>query len=266
MNRNEEAIAAFKKGIGLATELNKCHWLILDLGETAICAVKPEEVFAVLRLIEEKKWSIEKSDMPYTLERELTWIRAIALHMAEKDASEVEKKLDEVVSRPNVFSLRTRNLDLKPWLNGAKTSEARRAAVNKVLTMIDAPSRELVSPYFPFVQGHCWVYKTSKAEEIVTLRASDSRKIGERKYWILETQVNGRVVASEGFAVKQDGVYRQSPVALKGPVRILPLPARGGETWAVQSLSGLGSEVIGEGTTRVEDVVVPAGKFMDACG
>ncbi|HEV3263389.1 MAG TPA: DUF2610 domain-containing protein [Gemmataceae bacterium] len=266
LGRNEEAVAAFKKGIDLATVLNNCQSVVLDLVEAALSANKPAEVFAVLRMLEEKKWSAEGTDTPYTFERELTGMRAIALLMADKDASAAEKKLEEIVSRPNLSSLRSRNVELDAWLKGSRPSDARQAAVRKILATLGAPARELVSPYFPLKQGRTWVYTSSTGAEITVLKAARPAQAAERKYWLVETMVNGKVTESEQIAIELDGVYRQSstPSLLKSNVRVLPLPARGGDSWVIKSRTGLRAGVNGQGATRVEDVTVPAGEFKGA--
>ena len=209
LGRFEEAIAAFKTSIGQATGLQDCHGVILDLVEAAVSANQPEEVFATLRMLEAKKWSAEGTDRPYTFERELTGMRAIALHMAGRDATEAEKKLEEIVSRPNLSSLRVRNLKLDAWLKGAHPSDLRQAAVKKIRALLNAPARELTSPFFPLVDGRNWVYKSPGAVMIV-VRANRIDKAEERKYWQLETVVNGKVTQTEQIAIESDGVYRQA--------------------------------------------------------
>ena len=112
LGRAEQAIAAFKKSVETATEFNQTAWVVLELVETALSANKPDEVFAALALLEKRKWLSAQTAIPYTVERELAGMRAIALHMADKDASEAEKTLEEIASRPNLSSLHVRNLTL----------------------------------------------------------------------------------------------------------------------------------------------------------
>ena len=264
LGRIEEAIATFKRSIDLGTRLNDCREVVLDLVEAALSANQPEVVFAVLRILEAKNWVAEGTDRPYTFEREMTGMRAIALHMAGRDATEAERKLEEIISRPNFSSLRSRNLELDAWLKGSHPSDARQAAVKKIVALLDAPARELTSPYFPLASGRNWVYKDPDAGRVV-VRATRSDEGEERKYWLLETVVNGKVTQTEQIAIESDGVYRQSStLPLRQPgVRVLPVPARGGDSWAIKSVNDP-SGGIGKGVTRVEDVTVPAGEYKGA--
>jgi hypothetical protein len=68
----------------------------------------------------------------------------------------------------------------------------------------------------------------------------------------VDTLVNGKVVASELFAVKADGVYR---VKVKDdkvdpPVKVLELPIKKGASWAVKSK--VGNQMV-TGTFKIAD-------------
>jgi tetratricopeptide (TPR) repeat protein len=263
--RNDEAIAAFKKGIELAAALNDCNQLVLDLAEAALSANRPEEVFAVMQMLEAKKWSAEQSVSPYTFERELAGMHAIALHLAGRDAAAAEKKLEEIVSRPNLASLRSRSIELDAWQKGDHPSAARQAAVKKVLEQLEAPARELTSPYFPVAKERNWVYK-GQGSALIAVRASRPDARDEHKHWLLETVVNGKVTQTERIAIESDGIYRRSSnlPSLQLGLRILPLPPHGGDSWSVASVRDGSPGATGQGRTRIEDVTVPAGEYKGA--
>jgi tetratricopeptide (TPR) repeat protein len=264
LGRNEEAITAFKSSVTRATRFNNSYWVVLDLLETALSANKPDEVFTALELLEKRKWTPEQTPNPYTIERELAGLRAIALHMAEKDASEAEKKLQEIAARPNLASVRNRTIKLDEWLKSAKPSEERQAAVTRILARMAAPAREIESPYYPLKSGSSWVYKSAEGGQII-VRVVRRENVGESAYYLLETVLDSKVTSSERIAVYPDGVYRQSPFGalLQPHVRILPLPPHAGDSWAIKSRTAGGAEANGEGVLRVEDVTVPAGTFKE---
>jgi hypothetical protein len=265
LGRHDEAIAAFKKGIDLATTFGYTYWVVLDLFEAALSANKPDEVFALFKLLEDKKWSAQQADIPYTLEREMAGIRAIALHMAERDAAEAEKKLAELVARPNMSSVRYRIITLDAWLKDSKPTEARQAAVKKILAMMAEPSRELISPYYPLKQGSSWLYRIAGGGQ-VTVRVAWRDRVGEHDSWLVETVRGGKTTASERIAVEANGVCRQPSGAqrLYPALCLLPLSPRAGEKWTIRSRTNPSSwfaTLTGEGIIRVEDVTVPAGRF-----
>jgi tetratricopeptide (TPR) repeat protein len=270
LGRNDEAIASFKKSLALAAEAEGAHWVALDLLETALSANKPDEVFATLALLKKQKWSAAQAEFPHTFERELAGLSAIALHMAGMDAAEAEKKLQEIASRPNLLSLRERNVELDAWLKSSKPSAARQAAVKKILAALAAPARELVSPYYPLKDGNYHIYKTSSSGGgQVTIRVGRREKVGERAYYRLETVVDDKVTESERIAVEPNGICRQSatPPLLLPHLCLLPLSPRGGEKWTIRAKTSPTSwfaAVTGQGNTRVEDVTVPAGQFKGA--
>jgi eukaryotic-like serine/threonine-protein kinase len=265
LGRAEEALAACKEAVERASALQDCCWLVLDLAKTAVESNRSDKVFALLRLLKDRRWSFEDTDMPYTLERELTGAEALALVMAGKDASEAEKRLSEIVARPNMVSLATRKIQLDEWLKAKGQSRVSTAAVKKILAILDTPPPSATLPQYPLQRRAFWVYRTSRGGE-VTVRAVRRDKVGEHNYWLVETVTDGRVTGSERLWVASYGVYRQSagPPLYVPQVRILPLPARAGDSWRVQSRSGESGEVTGEGTTRLEDVAVPAGEFKGA--
>ena len=115
--------------------------------------------------------------------------------------------------------------------------------------------------YFPMKVGAKWVYKVGEA--IVTVKIASADKDGTK----VETEVNGKVVASEVLSVTPEGIVRTkiNNSEIKPPVMILKLAggkAVKGDKWAVNS-TVQGQSVKGEFTTKddKESVTVPAGKF-----
>ncbi len=115
--------------------------------------------------------------------------------------------------------------------------------------------------YFPMKVGAKWVYKVGEA--IVTVKVASADKDGAK----IETEVNGKVVASEVLSVTPEGIVRTkiNNSDIKPPVMILKLAggkAVKGDKWHVES-TVQGQSVKGDFTTKddKESVTVPAGKF-----
>jgi len=115
--------------------------------------------------------------------------------------------------------------------------------------------------FFPAKAGAKWVYKVGEA--LVTVKVASSDKDGTK----LDTEVNGKVVASEVLLLTPEGIVRtkinNSPIT--PPVQILKLTggkATKGDKWKVES-TVQGQAVKGEFVTvnDKEAVTLPAGKF-----
>jgi hypothetical protein len=117
------------------------------------------------------------------------------------------------------------------------------------------------SDLYPLKAGTKWVYKVG--EVVVTVKVASADKDGTK----LDTEVNGKVVASEVVNVTPEGIVRtkinNNPIT--PPVLILKLTggkATKGDKWKVES-TVQGQAVKGEFNTKddKESVTVPAGKF-----
>jgi hypothetical protein len=115
--------------------------------------------------------------------------------------------------------------------------------------------------YVPLKAGTKWVYKVG--EVLVTVKVASSDKDGTK----LDTEVNGKVVASETLQVTAEGVVRTkiNANAITPPVTILKLAGgkvNKGDKWKVES-TVQGQAVKGEFMVKddKESVTVPAGKF-----
>ena len=131
------------------------------------------------------------------------------------------------------------------------------AATALAQTQAPAPATD----FYPLKAGAKWVYKVGEA--VVTVKVASTDKEGTK----LETEVNGKVVASEVISVTPEGVVRlkinNSPIT--PPVMILKLTggkATKGDKWKVEG-TVQGQAIKGEFTTKddKESVTVPAGKF-----
>jgi len=115
--------------------------------------------------------------------------------------------------------------------------------------------------YFPMKAGAKWTYKVGEA--IVTVKIAATDKDGTK----VETEVNGKVVASEVLSVTPEGIVRTkiNNSEIKPPVMILKLTggkATKGDKWTVNS-TVQGQTVKGDFTTSndKESVTVPYGKY-----
>jgi hypothetical protein len=124
------------------------------------------------------------------------------------------------------------------------------------------PGTPRAADYFPLNKGTKWVYKVGDTE--VTVVVAGTERFNDEDCVRVETRVGSDPKIAEVYTVRPDGVYR---VKVKDdliipPVKVLPIPVKAGDSWAVNSK--LGTQNI-KGTLVVkstrERVMVPAGEF-----
>jgi hypothetical protein len=116
--------------------------------------------------------------------------------------------------------------------------------------------------YFPFKDKAKWAYKSGNQE--VTVEYAGPKKFGCQDCHELVTKIGGKQQAVELYSVEKDGVYRVAVNnnAVVPPIKIIPIPARRGDSWNVDSR--VGSQVMKGTFTVIDDkanVKVPAGEF-----
>ena len=120
------------------------------------------------------------------------------------------------------------------------------------------------SGYFPTKANTKWTYKTG--DQVVEVKVSDKAVKFNNEDCVrrLETSVGGKVVATELYSIKADGIYR---VKVKDDkidpgIKVLPIPPKSGESWKFNSKVGT-QTVTGEFKIKgdKEKVKVPAGEF-----
>jgi hypothetical protein len=125
------------------------------------------------------------------------------------------------------------------------------------------PPKDISFGYFPVKPGTKWTYKAG--DQTVEVRVSDKTvKFNNEDCVQLETSVGGKVVASELYSIKPDGVYRVKVKddKIDPAIKVLPIPIKSGESWKFDSKVGT-QRVTGEFKVKgdKEKVKVPAGEF-----
>ena len=122
-----------------------------------------------------------------------------------------------------------------------------------------APTAPPAGDFYPLKTGSKWTYKVG--ETTITVKASASDADGTT----LDTEVNGKAVASETIKVSPEGVFRTriNKAKIEPPVQILKLSggkATKGDKWKVDSTIQT-AKVTGEFVVKddAEKVKVPAG-------
>jgi hypothetical protein len=116
--------------------------------------------------------------------------------------------------------------------------------------------------YFPLKAKTKWTYKVN--DQTIEVVASGTEKLGEETCTKVDTLVSGKVVASELYAVRADGVYRVKVKddKIDPPVKVLAIPVKKDTEWDVKSK--VGTQTV-SGKFKVkndkEPVTTPAGKF-----
>ncbi len=123
----------------------------------------------------------------------------------------------------------------------------------------DAPNAD---GFFPLRPKTKWTYKVQ--DQAIEVVVSGTEKFNNEDCTKVDTMVNGKVVASELYAVRADGVFRVKVKddKIDPPVKVLAIPVKKGDSWDVKSK--VGTQTVA-GTFKVkndkEAVEVPAGKF-----
>jgi hypothetical protein len=123
----------------------------------------------------------------------------------------------------------------------------------------DAPNAD---GYFPLRTKTKWTYKVQ--DQTIEVVVAGTEKFNNDECTKVDTLVNGKVVASELYLVKGDGVYRVKVKEDKvdPPVKVLAVPPSKGASWDIKSK--VGTQTV-SGTFKLKEdkdkVETPAGKF-----
>jgi hypothetical protein len=93
--------------------------------------------------------------------------------------------------------------------------------------------------YFPIKPNTTWTYKAG--DQTVTVKVGDKTvKFNNEDCVQLETSVGGKVVASELYAIRADGVYRVKVKddKIDPAIKVLQLPVKKGDAWKFNSKVG----------------------------
>ncbi len=116
------------------------------------------------------------------------------------------------------------------------------------------------SDYYPLKVGSQWTYQIGSVQ--VTLRVAKHEKVGDVLCGVVESSVDGKVVATEHISVGDNGVFRHTFNGQKDsePLCLLKLPVKKDQEWAFNAKSANGS-MKGKFKSGEEEITVPAGTF-----
>lgn len=105
--------------------------------------------------------------------------------------------------------------------------------------------------YFPLKPKTKWTYKVQ--DQTIEVVVASTETSGNDELTKVDTLVNGKIVASEVYTVRSDGVFRVKVKddKIDPPVMILKIPAKAGDTWDIKSK--VGTQTV-SGTFKVKDV------------
>jgi hypothetical protein len=159
------------------------------------------------------------------------------------------------------------------YLSGQEASQNKAAPV-QANPAAPAEAKQPAAPakppadadgYFPLTPKSKWVYKVQ--DQAVEVLVDKNEKFKDEMCTKVDTLVSGKVVASELYCLKADGLYRVKVKddEISPPVRVLPLPIQKGASWEINSKVGAQSGQLVKGTFRIvndkEKVKVPAGEY-----
>src|SRR5262245_25193040 len=118
------------------------------------------------------------------------------------------------------------------------TVGAALVLVGGVLLAQDKKETTAADGYFPLKAKTKWTYKVQ--DQTIEVVAAGTEKFGNEECVKVDTLVNGKVVASELYAVKADGVYRVKVKddKIDPPVKVLAVPVKKDAEWDVKSKVG----------------------------
>jgi hypothetical protein len=120
--------------------------------------------------------------------------------------------------------------------------------------------KEPGSPYYPLKIGTQWVYQVGTAQ--VTMKVTKHEKVGDVMCGLVESSVDGKLVASEHISAGDTGVFRHTFNGQKAsePLCILKLPVKKDQTWGFDAK--IANETV-KGTFKSgdEEIKVPAGTY-----
>ncbi len=92
--------------------------------------------------------------------------------------------------------------------------------------------------YFPLKQKTKWTYKVQ--DQTVEVVVAGTEKFNNEDCTKVDTLVNGKVVASELYSVKADGVYRVKVKddKIEPPVKVFAIPPKKDFDWEIKSKVG----------------------------
>jgi hypothetical protein len=118
------------------------------------------------------------------------------------------------------------------------------------------------SEYYPLKVGNTWDMKVGDVK--ITNKVVKHEKIGDLMCALIETSKDGKVIAREHIAIKEDGIYRVTGNDQKAEPELcflkLPPKTKPGESWDVESK--IGSQTLkGKFTLGEEELTVNNTKY-----
>jgi hypothetical protein len=138
-----------------------------------------------------------------------------------------------------------------------------RLAVGAMVLLVGEVSlAQTPNEYFPLKPKTKWTYKVQ--DQTVEVVVAGQEKFNNEDCAKVDTLVNGKVVASELYTVRADGVYRVKVKddKIDPPVKVLAVPPKAGAEWEIKSK--VGNQTV-SGKFKIKDlnekVMTPAGSF-----
>jgi tetratricopeptide (TPR) repeat protein len=141
LDRWDEAIAAYTRGVQLHEKSESATWAVLDLLEALVCAERPEQLLQFAKEVRAKGWELPVAGDGAARDNALFHgLQAISLTASGKDASEALRAMHEFTSR-RTFKMTGWNWDeIDRWLKTTKIAPDRKAAAEKIVAELKGDS------------------------------------------------------------------------------------------------------------------------------
>jgi serine/threonine protein kinase/tetratricopeptide (TPR) repeat protein len=273
LGRWSEAVASYSLALELSPDSPRAPGTILKLFEVMIIAGKPSDVRPFAAKLDARKWMPKPTDQSLDSFLAVSYgLRTVAGWIAGQDVSSEEKKVHEILGRPNFWVNGWNSESLSAGLRSAKIPPDRREAVETLLKDIESPHLTQASPYYPLQSGTLWSFD---GDAISGMAVNGPYRLGDVARYELSavtdpTSGGKRSKDRIGYiSVERDGIYQHSmgSINLKAPFKILSLPPKVSDTWESQLADADEAPKQGKGRGKVlrfEEVTVPAGTYKRA--
>lgn len=129
--------------------------------------------------------------------------------------------------------------------------------------------KQKLANYYPLKPGTKWTYQVDNGAGgslEISNQVSKNETIDGKSLAVLETVVNGNVVASEHLNSTPEGVFRcrYNGIEVSPPLCILKYPVVENGTWTMDTSIGAQKLKVKSVTGKFEEVTTPAGKYKAA--
>jgi len=145
LDRWDEAVQAYTRSVELDLKSYRATGVICGLLEALVIAEHPERLLEFVQGIEKKGWKLPAEGTPPAVYNPLFHgLRAIALRMSGKDASDAERMMRQFSGKPDFTMTNWTSHELEKWLKTTKLAPDIKAAVERIVHEMNGTAESLL--------------------------------------------------------------------------------------------------------------------------